>query len=82
MVGKNKSAYFQSLIDRTSARMSNWKTKFLSTVGKEILLKAVFQIIPTYTMDIFLLPNNIISRLNNLLKKFWWGYHEECNKIH
>ncbi|KAG6676484.1 hypothetical protein I3842_15G153700 [Carya illinoinensis] len=57
------------------------KTKHLSGGGKEVLLKAVLQAIPTYTMGIFQLPESITGRLNQLLRKYWWGYSEDTSKI-
>lgn len=53
MVGKAKIATFHYLIDKTWAKITNWKTKCLSTVGKEVLLKLELPTIPTYTMSIF-----------------------------
>ncbi|XP_042939551.1 uncharacterized protein LOC122274591 [Carya illinoinensis] len=82
MVGRAKVAAFHSLIDRTWARVANWKTKHLSNAGKDILLKAVLQTIPTYAMGIFLLPIAITRKMNQLLRKFWWGYKEDSSKIH
>ncbi|XP_042958083.1 uncharacterized protein LOC122293615 [Carya illinoinensis] len=32
-------------------------------------------------MGIFLLPTSIINRLNQLIRKFWWGYNEDTSKI-
>ncbi|KAG6721291.1 hypothetical protein I3842_03G106200 [Carya illinoinensis] len=55
--------------------------KRLSAAGKEILLKAVLQAIPTYSMGLFLLPYSITQKLNKLLRKFWWGFSEETTKI-
>ncbi|XP_042950188.1 uncharacterized protein LOC122282297 [Carya illinoinensis] len=81
IVGRTKVAAFHSLIDRTWARIASWKTKYLSAAGKETLLKAVLQAIPTYSMGIFLLPVSITKKLNQLLRKFWWGYNEDTTKI-
>ncbi|XP_042958050.1 uncharacterized protein LOC122293561 [Carya illinoinensis] len=81
VVGRQKVATFHTLIDRTWARMVNWKNKFLSSAGKEVLLKSVLQAIPSYAMGIFLLPTSITNRLNQLIRKFWWGYNEDTSKI-
>ncbi|KAF5468857.1 hypothetical protein F2P56_012970 [Juglans regia] len=52
LVGRAKVASFHTLIDRTWSRVSNWKNKFLFVAGKEVLLKAVLQAIPTYAMGL------------------------------
>ena len=52
-VGLDKTDCFQYLIDRIVQRISGWKEKLLSAGGKEILLKAVVQAIPTYAMSVF-----------------------------
>lgn len=62
-------------------RITNWKTKFLSNARKEILLNVVLQAILAYAMSIFLLHQNIISKLNGLFQKFLWGSNEDRTKI-
>ncbi|KAF5470770.1 hypothetical protein F2P56_011261 [Juglans regia] len=81
LVGRAKVASFHTLIDRTWSRVSNWKNKYLSVAGKEVLLKAVLQAIPTYAMGMFLIPISITNKLNQLLRKFWWGFNEDSSKI-
>jgi hypothetical protein len=73
---------FTSLKDRIWARISNWKNKFLSQAGKEILLKAVAQAIPTYTMSVFLLPKSLLHEINAMLQRYWWSHHEQERSIH
>lgn len=82
MIGKNEARSFQSLLDRTWKRISNWKSKYLSNAGKETLIKSVLQVIPSYSMSIFLLLQSIISKLNSLISKFWWGFNRDQSKIH
>jgi hypothetical protein len=53
LVGKSKASEFKCIKDRIYKRLQDWKTKFLYLTGKEILLKAVIQAIPTYSMSIF-----------------------------
>jgi hypothetical protein len=82
LVGKLKSKAFKSIKDRVWNRIQSWKVKFLSQAGKEILLKAVVQAIPTYCMSVFLLPKSLRKEINSLMQKFWWGHKENDKKIH
>lgn len=82
LVGKSKVREFQSIKDRVWKRLSDWKTKFLWQAGKEILLKAVIQAIPTYNMSVFLLPKALCKEINGLMKKVWWGQKENAFMIH
>ena len=43
----------------------------LSRAGKEVLIKAVAQSIPTYTMGEFQLPIKLYEELNFMCAKFW-----------
>lgn len=61
--------------------MSGWKEKLLLAVGKEFLIKAIAQAIPTYTMICFKLPNAICDELNSLVSQVWWGQKREERKM-
>jgi len=52
-VGKSKIKFFGFIKDRVMKKINNWEVKFLSKAGKEVLLKAVIQAIPTYSMCVF-----------------------------
>ena len=54
--------------------MQGWKEKFLSHAGKEILLKAVVQAIPTYTVSVFQIPKTLCNEINLMISKFWWAH--------
>ncbi|KAF5441904.1 hypothetical protein F2P56_037144 [Juglans regia] len=73
MVGRSKFNTFKNLKERIWQKMSSWENKFISQAGKEILIKAVLQAIPTYTMCIFKLPKKLCQEINGLFAKFWWG---------
>lgn len=62
-------------------QLQDWKRKFLSQARKEILLKAVIQAIPTYSMTVFLLPKGLGSNINLMMPKFWWGHQENESRI-
>jgi len=52
-VGKSKTSTFAYLTDLIWKRMQGWNEKLLSWAGKEILIKAVAQAIPTFAMGCF-----------------------------
>lgn len=80
LVGKNKCNTFWHLKERLDNKLSGWKEKLLSHVEKEILIKAVAQAIPTYTMNVFLLPNALCDDMTSMVHRFWWGKNNGKNK--
>ena len=54
----------------------------LSRAGKEILIKAVAQAIPTYTMSCFEITRTICEQISSLIGRYWWSNQEKDNKIH
>jgi hypothetical protein len=81
-VGKSKAQSFGFIKDRVTKKISNWKVKFLSQAGKEVLLKAVIQAIPTYSMCVFQLPIALCKEINCLMQNFWWNHMSQNAKIH
>ena len=71
LVGKSKCNTFQQLKERLDKKLSRWKEKMLSHAGKEILIKAVAQTIPTYTMSVFKLLNTLCDEMTSMVCKFW-----------
>ena len=54
----------------------------LSRVEKEVLIKAVVQAIPPYTMGVFQLLVKLCEELNALCAKFWWRQVGNERKVH
>ena len=81
-IGGSKRSIFNGLKERIVCRLQGWKEKFLSKAGREILIKAVAQSIPTYTMNCFRLPKAWCDEVNNLIAKYWWGQSKDERKIH
>jgi hypothetical protein len=81
LVGKSRMTAFKGIIDRVWKRLQDWKLKLLSQAGKEILLKAVIQAIPTYCMSVFLLPRALCVEINSQMRKFWWGNQDKNSRV-
>ena len=81
LVEKNKQNTFHQLIERLNNKLSRWKEKFLSNAGKEILIKIVSQAMPTYTMSVFKLSNNLCDEMTSMVRTFWWGQANDKNKM-
>ena len=62
--------------------MQGWEVKLLSQAGREILIKAVAQALPAYTMSCFKLPINLCHEIEALIRKFYWGQRGDARKIH
>ena len=73
LVGRAKYHTFSYLKDRIWKKLQGWKGLVLSKASKEILIKAVAQSIPTYTMSVFQLPLKLCDELDALCVKYWWG---------
>ena len=76
MVGRGKKKDFNRIKDQVGRRIAGWKGKLLSKAGKEILIKAVAQATPTYTMSCFKIPDALCKELNSMVRNFWWGQKE------
>ena len=71
VVGKNKKASSNYIKERVWAKLQGWKEKLLSQAGREILLKAVVQAIPTFAMSCFKLPVGLCKEIEMQIRKFW-----------
>ena len=79
---KNTSTLFMDIKDRVWEKVRGWTSKMLSTGGKEVLLKAVVQSIPIYSMRLFRLPKGLIANIHHMCARFWWGSSDDAKKIH
>lgn len=73
VVCRSKKEIFSGLRERVWRRINGWAEHLLSSAGREVLVKYVLQVIPTYIMSWFLLPKNIIHLIESAIRKFWWG---------
>ena len=81
-MGRSKEKTFTYLKDRVWKRIQGWKEKLLSKAGKEILIKAVAQAIPSYAMSCFDLTKTLCDDIMTMICRFWWAQQDQENKMH
>lgn len=82
LFGRSKKEIFSIVVNRVWKKLKGWKEGVVSRAGKEVLIKAVVQAIPTYMMSCFELLEGVCNDLESLMEKFWWGSQDENHKIH
>ncbi|XP_021770438.1 uncharacterized protein LOC110734577 [Chenopodium quinoa] len=82
IIGRSKRAIFAGIKERIWKILQGWTAKLLSNHGKEILIKAVAQAIPTYIMGILRIPDGIVDEIHSLLARFWWGSTSSIKRLH
>ena len=82
VVGKSKVNTFKGVREKIAKRVTGWKERLISKVGREILIKIVAQVIPTNTMSIFRLPKHLCDDINFILALYWWGQMPDEKKVH
>ncbi|KAL5553367.1 hypothetical protein UlMin_040768 [Ulmus minor] len=79
---RNKRIQFGYIRDMMVKKLQDWKENFFSQGGKEVLLKAVVQAIPTYAMTCFMIPDNILKEIEAACACFWWGSTPDHKRVH
>jgi hypothetical protein len=59
-----------------------WSEKKLSCAGREVLIKANLQAVPTYPMSCFKLSAHVCKKMQTYISNFWWGSAVDSHKIH
>ena len=71
VVGRNRKPSLNFIKESVWSKLQGWKEKLLSQAGREILLKAVVQVIPTFAMSCFKLPVGLRHEIEALIRKFF-----------
>ncbi|KAL8128040.1 hypothetical protein AgCh_014833 [Apium graveolens] len=69
VLGRNKVSVLNFLKDKVSKCIQSWDGRLVSQAGKEILIKSVAQTIPSYAMNVFLLPLELTKDIERRLTK-------------
>ena len=81
LVGRKKQITFNDIKEKLAKKLVGWKERLLSKASKEILIKAVAQAIPTYTISCFKLPDTLCEELTSMIRNFWWAQKQDERKL-
>jgi hypothetical protein len=81
-IGRSLAQCFRYLKERIWARIQGWKERFLSKAGKEILIKAIAQAIPTYAMSYFDLTKGLCDEISSMICRYWWEQQDGEHRMH
>lgn len=82
VISRTTDQIFGFVKENIKRRLQNWKNKFLSSAGKEVMLKVVAITMPMYVMSCFKLPRKFCKDISALMANFWWGETNGRNKMH
>ncbi|GJS09243.1 reverse transcriptase domain-containing protein [Tanacetum coccineum] len=71
VIRRNKNELFSIILDKVLHKMEGWKQKLLSQAGREILIKSVIKVIPSYAMQCYLLPKGYLDKLLTYIYRFF-----------
>lgn len=71
--GRSRKDVLNYLKKRIRDKLHSWRNHLLNNAGKEVLIKSVITLIPTYVMNVLKLPNTWCKEVNSMIAQFWWG---------
>lgn len=80
--GRSRTDALRWIKDRVLTRVEGWKEKLRNQAGKEVLIKAVLQAIPSYAMSIIRFPKTFCKKLCSHIANFWWNTNGKSRGIH
>ncbi|XP_016206345.1 uncharacterized protein LOC107646692 [Arachis ipaensis] len=80
--GRSKNKALEWIKEKILDKMQGWKEKLLNQAGKEVLIKAVIQAIPTYAMNVIKFPKSFCKSIEAAIARFWWTNNGKERSIH
>ncbi|XP_072071689.1 uncharacterized protein [Arachis hypogaea] len=71
VVNKSKRSTFNLIKEKVRKKVQHWKRNLLSAGGRHVLIKAIGEAIPIYSLSCFRLPNSLIMEIHHILAQFW-----------
>jgi hypothetical protein len=81
--GKVIAGVFDYVPERIRNFVNEWGENLLRCAGREVLIKAIAQAVPTYLMSCFKLSANVCKKImRTYISNYWWGSSVDRHKLH
>ncbi|XP_028066481.1 uncharacterized protein LOC114269378 [Camellia sinensis] len=77
-----KQSTWNPVVQKVKKKLSSWKRKLLSYVGRLTVIKAVLGNLPIYFLSLFRMPKSVVKALDKLQSSFLWGGNVNKRKMH
>lgn len=75
-------ALFEFILTKVKRHLSGWKKRTLFGAARDILIRSVAVMIPSYAVQTIQLLVDMLKELERLNKKFFWGDDEHQKKMY
>ena len=79
--GRFSKGKLHNLQQHLTKRIIQWG-ELMSQAGREVLIKAVAQALPTFLMSLFTFPRSTCDDLGRMIRSYWWGAYRGKRKTH
>ncbi|GJN11576.1 hypothetical protein PR202_ga29776 [Eleusine coracana subsp. coracana] len=80
-IGRSTKEAFEYMPGRLKGLVGGWSGRQASCAGREVLIKSVAQVVPTYPMSCFLIPNSTCKKMRSVIANYWWGGAADSRRI-
>lgn len=70
--GRLRKEALDYLKERIWNKIQSWRNCLFNHAGKEVLIKAIVTVIPTYVMNVFKLPTTWCANINAMITRFFF----------
>ena len=81
LFGRRKRDLFSSVVDRIKQKARSWNNRYLSAVGKLVMLQSVLPTISSYPMSSFMMPVLLCKRIQSAVTRYWWDHNKNERKM-
>jgi len=76
IIGGNprRSVFWNPIVDKIHSRLSRWKGRMLSMVGRICLIKSVISALPLFYFSFFKAPITESNQIGRIKAKFLWDW--------